>query len=568
MNKIFVPKLWTTLKEGYTKEKFFADLSAGVIVGIVALPLAIAFAIASGVKPEAGLYTAIIAGLIVSLLGGSRVQIAGPTGAFIVIIYGVVQKYGTDGLMIATFMAGVILVLMGVARLGTLLKFIPYPLIVGFTSGVAVIIFTSQIKDIFGLQIDELPADFISKWIVYFQNFSAINYNALLVGGLSLIILLLWPRISHKIPAPLVVIIVVTVIVQVFDIKVDTIQSRFGSVPNTLPAPQLPHITWEKITGVFSPAITIALLGAIESLLSAVVADGMIRSRHRSNMELVAQGVANIFSPLFGGIPATGAIARTATNVKNGAKTPVAGIIHAIVLLLIMLFFGKWAALIPIPTLSAILLIVSYNMSEWRSFKKLLRSPKSDIIILLVTFVLTVIVDLTVAIEVGVVLSALFFMRRMAEVSQVNAITKDIKDELEGKFESTENDIRMPEGVEIFEVFGSLFFGAVEQFTESLRTFEKKPKYLILETSHLLSIDASGLRALEDLESKLTRQKIKFIISGLHKQPLFAMIQSGLIDKIGEDYLFGSINEALSFIEESKTKSFIKDSKSKNSFSK
>lgn len=554
MKKTFVPKLWTVFKEGYTKEKFFADLSAGVIVGIVALPLAIAFAIASGVKPEQGLYTSIIAGLIVSLLGGSRVQIAGPTGAFIVIIYGIVQKYGMDGLMIATFMAGVILILMGVARLGTLLKFIPYPLIVGFTSGVAVIIFTSQIKDIFGLQIAELPADFVSKWIVYFQNFSAVNYNAMFVGGLSLFILLLWPKISHKIPAPLVVIIFVTVIVQIFDIKVDTIQSRFGAVPITLPAPQLPHITWEKITGVFSPAITIALLGAIESLLSAVVADGMIRSRHRSNMELVAQGVANIFSPIFGGIPATGAIARTATNVKNGAKTPVAGIVHAVVLLLIMLFFGKWAALIPIPTLSAILLIVSYNMSEWRSFKKLLKSPKSDIIILLVTFVLTVIVDLTVAIEVGVVLSALFFMRRMAEVSQVNAITKDIKDELDGKYENEQSDIKMPEGVEIFEVFGSLFFGAVEQFTESLRSVEKKPKYLILELQHLLSIDATGLRALEDLESKLRKQKTKFILSGLHKQPLFAMVQSGLIDKIGEDYLFGSIPEALSFIETDKTK--------------
>jgi len=554
LKKTFVPKLWTVFKEGYTKEKFFADLSAGVIVGIVALPLAIAFAIASGVKPEQGLYTSIIAGLIVSLLGGSRVQIAGPTGAFIVIIYGIVQKYGMDGLMIATFMAGVILILMGVARLGTLLKFIPYPLIVGFTSGVAVIIFTSQIKDIFGLQIAELPADFVSKWIVYFQNFSAVNYNAMFVGGLSLFILLLWPKISHKIPAPLVVIIFVTVIVQIFDIKVDTIQSRFGAVPNTLPAPQLPHITWEKITGVFSPAITIALLGAIESLLSAVVADGMIRSRHRSNMELVAQGVANIFSPIFGGIPATGAIARTATNVKNGAKTPVAGIVHAVVLLLIMLFFGKWAALIPIPTLSAILLIVSYNMSEWRSFKKLLKSPKSDIIILLVTFVLTVIVDLTVAIEVGVVLSALFFMRRMAEVSQVNAITKDIKDELDGKYENEQSDIKMPEGVEIFEVFGSLFFGAVEQFTESLRSVEKKPKYLILELQHLLSIDATGLRALEDLESKLRKQKTKFILSGLHKQPLFAMVQSGLIDKIGEDYLFGSIPEALSFIETDKTK--------------
>jgi len=551
---MFTPKLWTTLKEGYTREKFFSDLSAGVIVGIVALPLAIAFAIASGVKPEQGLYTAIIAGLLVSLFGGSRVQIAGPTGAFIVIIYGVVQKYGFDGLAIATFIAGAILILMGIARLGALLKFIPYPLIVGFTSGVAVIIFTSQIKDILGLQIAELPPDFISKWVVYFKESSAINYNAFLVGGISILILIFWPRISHKIPSPLVVIIVMTVIVQIFDIKVDTIQSRFGEVPNSLPSPQLPNITLDKIMGVFSPAVTIALLGAIESLLSASVADGMIRSRHRSNMELIAQGIANIFSPLFGGIPATGAIARTATNVKNGAKTPVAGIIHSVVLILIMLFFGKWAALIPIPALSAILIIVSYNMSEWRSFKKLLRSPKSDVIVLIVTFVLTVIFDLTIAIEVGIVLSALFFMRRMAEVSQVNAITKDIKDELDEKYDSAESEIKMPDGVEIFEVYGSLFFGAVEQFTESLRTVEKKSDFLILEMQHLLAIDATGLRALEDLESTLRKQKTKFIVSGLHKQPLFAIVQSGLIDKIGEDHLFGSIKEALSYIEESKSK--------------
>jgi len=549
MNKSFQPKLWKTLKEGYNKEKFFADLTAGTIVGIVALPLAIAFAIASGVKPEQGLYTAIIAGLIVALLGGSRVQIAGPTGAFIVIIYGVVQKFGYEGLVIATIMAGVILILMGIARLGTLLKFIPYPLVVGFTSGIAIIIFTSQIKDFLGLQINDLPSDFIAKWSVYFQNFNTVNFNAVLVGGISLLILLVWSKISHKIPAPLVVLIIGVVLVQLFDIKVETIQSRFGDVPNTLPALQFPHLTWEKITGVFSASVTIALLGGIESLLSAVVADGMIRTRHHSNMELIAQGVANIFSPLFGGIPATGAIARTATNVKNGARTPISGIVHSVVLLLIMLFFGKWAGLIPIPTLSAILIIVSYNMSEWRSFRKLLKSPRSDIIILIVTFVLTIIVDLTVAIEVGVVLSALFFMRRMAEVSQVNAITKDIKDDLEDKFDVSEETPEMLDGVEVFEVYGSLFFGAVEQFTESIRTIEKKPKYLILETQHLLSIDASGLRALEDLESILKKQKTKFLISGLHKQPLFAMVQSGLIDKIGENNLFGSISEALKFID-------------------
>ena len=517
------------------------------------MPLAIAFAIASGVKPEQGLYTAIIAGIIVSLLSGSRVQIAGPTGAFIVIIFGVVQKYGIDGLAVATFIAGIILVLMGIARLGTLLKFIPYPLTVGFTSGVAVIIFTSQIKDFLGLKIDVLSADFITNWSLYFRNYATVNLNSVLVGAASLLIILFWPKVSHKIPGPLVSILVVTAVVQIFNVQVETIQSRFGAVPSSLPTPKFPVISWEIIKGVFSPAVTIALLGAIESLLSAVVADGMIRSRHRSNMELVAQGVANIFSPIFGGIPATGAIARTATNVKNGAKTPVSGIVHGVVLLLIMLFFGKWAALIPIPTLSAILIVVAYNMSEWRSFKKLLKSPKSDVLVLLVTFTLTILVDLTVAIEVGVVLAALFFMKRMAEVSQVNAITKDLKEDYESGADG-EIKYKVPDNVEVFEVYGSLFFGAVEQFTESLRVVEKKPKYLILETQHLLSIDASGIRALEDLESTLKKQKTKFLVSGLHKQPLFAIVQVGLMDKIGDNNLFGTIGEALIFIEEENKK--------------
>jgi len=553
MKNMFRPKLFTVLKEGYSKKSFLSDLNAGIIVGIVSLPLAIAFAIASGVKPEQGLYTAIIAGIIVAILGGSRVQIAGPTGAFIVIVYGIVQKYGIDGLAAATLISGVILIFLGVARLGTLLKFIPYPLTVGFTSGIALIIFTSQIKDFLGLQINDLPADFMSKWYVYFHNFSNVSFEAIAVSVFSLLIIVFWPRVSRKIPGPLVAIIASTVIVQIINIKVDTIFSKFGAVPSSLPSPRLPSLSWDTITGVFSPAITLALLGSIESLLSAVVSDGMIRSRHRSNMELVAQGIANIFSPIFGGIPATGAIARTATNVKNGGRTPVAGIIQGIVLFLIMIFFGKWAALIPIPTLSAILVVVAYNMSEWRTFKKLLKSPRSDIIVLLLTFFLTVVVDLTVAIEVGVVLSAMFFMKRMAEVSQVNAITKDIKDDYEGKEESNETSFKMPENVEIFEVYGSLFFGAVEQFTESMRVIEKKPKYLILETHNLLSIDASGIRALEDLYQQLKKQKTRFLISGLHKQPLFAIVQAELIDKIGEENLFGSIEEALNEIEKNKS---------------
>jgi SulP family sulfate permease len=552
MKNMFRPKLFTVLKEGYSKNTFLSDLTAGTIVGIVSLPLAIAFAIASGVKPEQGLYTAIIAGIIVAIFGGSRVQIAGPTGAFIVIVYGIVQKYGIDGLAAATLISGVILILMGFARLGTLLKFIPYPLTVGFTSGIAIIIFTSQIKDFLGLQINDLPADFLSKWYVYFHNFSYISVNAIAVSALSLLIIIFWPKISRKIPGPLVAIVVVTAIVQFFDIKVDTIHSKFGEVSGSLPSPRLPSLSWDTITGVFSPAVTLAILGSIESLLSAVVADGMIRSRHRSNMELVAQGIANIVSPIFGGIPATGAIARTARNVKNGGRTPVAGIIQGIVLFFIMIFFSKWAALIPIPALSAILVVVAYNMSEWRSFVKLLKSPKSDITVMLLTFVLTVVVDLTVAIEIGVVLSSLLFMKRMAEVSQVNAITKDIKDDYEGKEENNQANIKMPDSVEIFEVYGSLFFGAVEQFTESMRVVEKKPKYLILETHNLLSIDASGIRALEDLQQQLKKQKTRFLISGLHKQPLFAIVQAELIDKIGENNLFGSIEEALIAIEKNK----------------
>jgi len=544
LHKRLEPKLFSLLREGYTRQQFTSDLVAGLIVGIVALPLAIAFAIASGVKPEQGLYTAIIGGVVVSVLGGSRVQIAGPTGAFIVIVYGIVQKYGFDGLAVATTMAGVFLIIMGFARLGTLLKFIPYPLTVGFTSGIALIIFTSQIKDFFGLHIHNLPADFIEKWIVYTQNFWTFDLNSLLVGLGSLLLIIFWPRISHRIPGPLVALLLATIVVQVFHIPVETIGSRFGRVPHSLPMPHPPHVTWQMMTGLVSPAITIALLGAIESLLSAVVADGMLRTRHRSNMELIAQGAANIFSPMFGGIPVTGAIARTATNIKNGGRTPVAGIVHALTLLLIMLFFARWAVLIPFPALAAILVVVAYNMSEWRSFKKVLRSPLSDVAVMLVTFALTVIVDLTVAIEVGIVLAALLFMRRMSEVSQVNAITRDLQDEREEEEAAVSRPV-IPDGVEVFELYGTLFFGAVDQFTESMRFLENKPKVLILETKNLFAVDATGLRALDELVHQLSHQKTHFLLSGIHKQPLFAMQQSGLLDRLGEDNVCGSLDEAL-----------------------
>jgi len=540
----FEPKLLTVLREGYTRDQFLSDLTAGVIVGIVALPLAIAFAIASGVKPEAGLFTAIVAGVVVSALGGSRVQIAGPTGAFIVIVYGIVRTYGLDGMMVATMMAGVILVVMGFARFGTLLKFVPYPLIVGFTSGIALIIFSSQVNDLLGLRIASLPAEFIGKWVEYAGAWARTDPVSVAVGAGSLLVIVIVQRLGWRLPGSLLALVLATAAVHSMRLPVETIGSRFGDVPTMLPAPRLPSFAWNDLVRLFSPAITIAILGSIESLLSAVVADGMIRSRHRPNMELIAQGAANILTPLFSGIPATGAIARTATNVKSGGRTPVAGLVHAATLLLIMLFFGKWAVLIPMPALAAILVVVAYNMSEWRSFRKILRAPRSDIAVMLVTFFLTVVVDLTVAIQIGVIMSAMFFIRRMAEVSQVTAMTKDLQDEEDAEGAGTGAQ-KLPPGVEVFEVYGSLFFGAVDQFNETIRELRKKPKVFILETKNLLAVDATGLRAIEDLLGSFTAQGTTMVISGIHKQPLFALVQAGLLDRIGEDNVCGSLEEAL-----------------------
>lgn len=538
------PKLFSILRGGYPRGQFGSDLIAGVLVGIVALPLAIAFGIASGVTPEQGLTTAIVGGLLVSLLGGSRVQIAGPTGAFVVIVYGIVHTHGYQGLAVATLMAGVLLIIMGLAKFGTLLRFIPYPLTVGFTSGIAVIIFSSQINDVLGLGITPLPADFAGKWGAYISHAGTIHPASALLGAAAVAVIMLWPRVTHRVPGSLVAIVALTAAVHLLDIPVETIGSRFGAVSAAPPAFGWPQVSWQTMTGLVSPAITIALLGGIESLLSASVADGMIRSRHRPNAELVAQGVANIVVPLFGGIPVTGAIARTATNVKNGGRTPVAGIVHAVTLVLIMILVGPWAVLIPMPVLAAILIVVAYNMSEWHSFRKLLRSPRSDVIVMVTTFVLTVVVDLTVAIEVGVVLAALFFMRRMAEVSQVTALTRDLR---EGEEEEEPSDSRtvVPEDVDVFELHGSLFFGAVEQFTEAMRVIERKPRALILDMRHLLAIDATGLRALEDLSGNLREQGIGFLIAGIHKQPLVAMVQSGFMDRIGEDSVCGTLQEAL-----------------------
>ncbi|MBV5329294.1 MAG: sulfate permease [Chlorobium sp.] len=541
---MFKPKLFTVLPE-LTPAQLSKDIVSGILVGIVALPLAIAFAIASGVSPEKGLITAVIGGFIVSFLGGSRVQIGGPTGAFIVILYGIVQQYGINGLMIATMMAGLILIIMGFAQFGSLIKFIPYPVIVGFTSGIAVIIFSTQIKDFFGLHIETVPAEFIGKWSAYAHNISSLNPQATAIGILALLCILFWPKALRKIPGSLFAIILTTLLVQQLNLNVETIESRFGSIPSTISAPSFPTLDFTTIRQLIMPATTIALLGAIEALLSAVVSDGMIGSRHKSNMELVAQGVANIVSPLFGGIPVTGALARTATNVKNGGRTPIAGIVHAITLLLIMLLFGSWAKLIPMPTLAAILIVVAWNMSEHRVFRQLLKSPRSDVIVLLTTFSLTVVFDLTIAIEIGMLLAVILFMQRMAELSNVGVITKELKDRDEEDDPNTIVTRKVPQSVEVFEFNGPFFFGAASKFRDAMHIVEKSPKIRIIRMRNVLSIDATGLNMMKELLTDCNKSGTKLILSGVHAQPLFAMQQYGLYDDIGEENIFGHIDDAL-----------------------
>lgn len=542
---MFVPKLFTTLKS-YNKKLFVSDAISGVIVGIVALPLAIAFAIASGVSPEKGLITAVIAGFIISFLGGSRVQIGGPTGAFIIIVYGIIQKYGMDGLMIATIMAGIFLILMGFLKLGTLIKFIPLPIITGFTSGIALIIFTTQIKDLFGLQLENIPADFVEKIPVLFGNLNLLNPSTTAISALSLFIIIIFPRITKKIPGTFVALIVGTLVVYFFNLNVETISTKFGVISSAIPPLTFPVITYERVAGLISPAFTIALLGAIESLLSAVVADGMTGNRHRSNMELIAQGTANIITPLFGGIPATGAIARTVTNIKNGGKTPVAGLIHAVVLLLIMLFFGKYAGMIPLCVLGAILAVVAYNMSEWREFKAQLKMPKSDVIVLLTTFFLTVVFDLTVAIEIGMVLSAFLFMRRMASVTNMGILTREFEENLTEEY--GDNSIAgkdIPKYVLIYEVNGPFFFGAASKFKEAARIIEDRVKVFIMRLRNVPAIDSTGITTIEDFYEDCQKNKITLVLSGIHAQPLFAAEKAGLLEKIGIDNCCGNIDDAL-----------------------
>ena len=541
------PQLLTSLKT-YNRQTLTADIMAGIIVGIVALPLAIAFGIASGVTPEKGIITAIISGFIISLLGGSKVQIGGPTGAFIVIIYGIIQKYGIEGLMIATVMAGVFLLLFGLLKLGTIIKYIPYPIVVGFTSGIAVTIFTTQIKDLFGLTIESVPSDFIEKWGCYISHFSTADLWCSIVGILSVVIIALTPKVSKKIPGSLVAIIVMTIAALIMKnyfgvTTIETIGDRF-SVSSAIPDAQIPAMTWETIKSLVAPALTIAVLGAIESLLSATVADGVIGAHHNSNTELVAQGLANIASPIFGGIPATGAIARTMTNINNGGKTPVSGIVHAIVLLLIFLFFMPLAKYIPMACLAGVLVIVSYGMSGWRSFLALMKNPKSDVTVLLITFFLTIIFDLTVAIEVGLIIACLLFMKRVSEITDVKAVTDEINEESDMIKDNAEH-LTIPEGVEVYEINGPYFFGAGNKFEEVMAAFGDRPKVRIIRMRKVPFVDSTGIHNLTNLCEMSHNEGIEVVLSGVCEKVHKQLEKARFYDILGNKNICSHINLAL-----------------------
>lgn len=546
----FKPKLVDTLRN-YTRSDFSTDLMAGIIVGIVALPLAIAFGIASGVSPEKGIITAIVAGFIISLLGGSKVQIGGPTGAFIVIIYGIIQQYGLEGLMIATLMAGILLIILGVFRLGTIIKFIPYPIIIGFTSGIALTIFTTQIADVFGLKFggEKVPGDFIGKWILYARHFDTVNWWNVAVSIASILIIALTPKFSKKIPGSLVAIILVTVAVYLMKMyggvtSIDTIGDRF-SIQSQLPEATVPSLDWEAVKNLFPVAITITVLGAIESLLSATVADGVIGDHHDSNTELVAQGIANIISPIFGGIPATGAIARTMTNINNGGRSPIAGIVHAIVLLLILIFLMPLAKFIPMACLAGVLVVVSYNMSGWRVFKGLLKNPKSDVTVLLITFFLTVIFDLTVAIEVGLVIACVSFMKRVMETTQISVITDEIDPNKESDVETHEEHLVIPEGVEVYEINGPYFFGIATKFEEIMARLGDRPQIRIIRMRKVPFIDSTGIHNLTTLCEMSQKENIHIILSGVNPQVHTVLERSGFYTLLGKENICSNINEAL-----------------------
>jgi SulP family sulfate permease len=560
----FVPKSIVCLREGYGRQFFVNDLLAGLTVGIIALPLSMALAIASGVGPERGLYTAIIAGFLISALGGSRVQVGGPTGAFVIIVAGIIRKDGYDGLAIATLMAGGILIVMGLARFGGMIKFIPYPVTTGFTSGIAVLIFSTQVPDFFGLKFaSPVPTDFIPRWIAYFQAERTVNLWTLGIGVGGLAVIFLLRRFAPRLPGALVAVILASAVVAALSLDkahaVETIGTRFGGIPRSLPHPSLPVAlhNWNDVTIAFSKAralipeaTTIAVLAAIESLLCAVVADGMIGGRHKSNCELVAQGVANVGSVLFGGIPATGAIARTAAGVKAGARTPLSGMVHALTLLAFMLLLAPLAAKIPLAVLASVLIVVAWNMSEFDHFRTLMRAPRADIVVLLTTFGLTVLADLSVAVGVGMVLAAMLFMKRMSEVTNVGAIRQELSDDIDAPLDDAgdPNAIdpgEVPAGVEVYEINGPFFFGVADRLKDTLRGLERPPKAFILRMRRVPAIDATGMHALEEFHLKCKRQGTRLLLAGVHAQPMFALAKYGLSDRIGEENLFGNIDDAV-----------------------
>jgi SulP family sulfate permease len=548
----FIPKTYVCLKEGYSKHLFLQDLFAGFAVGIIALPLAMAFAIGSGVAPERGLFTAIIAGFLISLLGGSRVQIGGPTGAFVVIVYSIVQRHGYDGLAIATLMAGVMMLLMGLARFGVFLKFIPYPVTTGFTTGIALIIFSSQVKDFFGLDIATVPADFLEKWTLYFHQINSLNPWAFLIGGGTLGAIFLFRAIYPKLPGAILAVGIASFLVWYFGLPIETIETRFGGIPQSLPIPTLPTFSLDKIQAVFPDAVTIAMLGAIESLLSALVADGMTGNKHRSNCELLAQGFANIGSILFGGIPATGAIARTTANINMGAKTPFAGMIHAITLLLLMMLCAPWAAKFPMASLAAVLVYVAWNMSERDSFREILKGPRSDGIVLVITFLLTVLIDLTVAVQVGVLLAAVLFLKQMTDTTTIK-ICKILLDENNKEVaELHDSEILfrkdIPNDTAIFEINGPFFYSVSNLLNEELRQLPTYPKYFILRMRKVPLIDSTGLSALKNFSEKCKKLGITFLLSGVRPDQLDMLKNSSVYSSVGANRIFPHLNEALAFV--------------------
>lgn len=543
--KHFKPKLFDTLKS-YNQQQFFADLSSGVIVGIVALPLSIAFAIASGVAPEKGLLAAALGGFVISFLGGSRVQIAGPTGAFIIVLYGIVENFGVEGLLMATIMAGIMMFIMGVIRLGGIIQFMPFPITVGFTSGIAVIIFSTQVKYFLGIEGEGLPADFIGKVIYYFSSIDTINPNAIVIGILTIIVSVYGSKINKKIPGTLLAILLSVILVQVFRLPVDTIGTRFGELSASIPKPSFPWVGFDNLRQLVVPAFTIAMLGSIESLLSMMVSDGATGRRSRPDTDLMAHGVANIFAPLFGAIPACGAVARTMTNVRNGGRTPVSGIIHSLFILFILLFFGKWARHIPMATLAGILFVVAYNMSEWRSFKAIFNNSKSDVAVLLVTFFLTVLIDISVAIQFGLVLAAFLFVKRVSETSDIKVFRTDVDDERSYMSDDVEDEaLEVPEGVEVFQIKGPFFFGVANRFEEAEKQLGQKPKIRIIRMSRVPFIDSTGMRNLNNFLIRCRNSNIHVILSGLPPRPYLTLKKHGIIERIGSENVCINIEDAL-----------------------